>query len=48
MLKTKCTICGEYIIEGGETESDNEDELEVNLSCPNCGAEVIYIININN
>lgn len=42
MLKTNCGVCGTELIEGGEFDGDNEGELVVNLSCPKCGAEVIY------
>ena len=46
MLLTRCACCGhKYLIEGGEQEGINEDELIVNLSCPNCNAEVYYVIN---
>ena len=46
MLLTRCACCGyKYLIEGGEQEGINEDEIIVNLFCPNCGAEVYYVIN---
>ena len=45
MLSTKCACCNHILIENGEQEGINEDELIVNLSCPNCNAEVYYVIN---
>ena len=47
MLKTKCAICGCELIEGGEFDGDDENEIFVNLSCQNCGAEVIYTIDMS-
>lgn len=47
MLKTNCGVCGSELIEGDSKDGDNENEIYVNLSCPTCGAEVIYYITID-
>jgi RNase P subunit RPR2 len=43
VIKTTCAVCGTLLIEGGEHDSDNVGEIIVNLSCPKCNSQVIYI-----
>ena len=49
MLKTKCAVCGEYLIEDGDFDysdiyGNDEDWIVVDLHCPKCEAEVRYIV----
>ena len=53
MLKTKCACCGEYLIEDGDFDYSDiygieEDWIVTDLHCPNCEAEVRYIIKETN
>ena len=49
MLKTKCAVCGEFLIEDGDFDyseiyGNEEDWIVVDLHCPNCESEVRYIV----
>lgn len=53
MLKTKCACCGKYLIEEGdfsysEIYGEENDWIVVNLHCPNCLADVQYIVKETN
>mgnify|MGYP003611533571 CR=1 FL=1 len=47
MIKdSKCAICGGILIENGEFDGDNEGELIIDMSCSECGADVNYIVDM--
>ena len=47
MIKdSKCAVCGGILIENGEFDGDNEGTIIVDMSCSKCGANVNYIIDM--
>ena len=46
MLKdSKCAICGGNLIENSSFDSDNDNEVTINLSCMSCEADISYKVD---
>lgn len=46
--KALCAICGECLVSKECNLEDDENTAMVKFSCPNCKADVLYLIPIEN